>query len=433
MTTLNLTTSANESDTHAGSGINNGGKRPGLGTVSDGSLLAPGSHGNNDEYSAAVRFTGVTIPQAATINSADFSWRATATYSAGASVIKLKVCLQAADNAGALATSGSTDLDGATRAGTTADADWTVTSVTGGTRYTVSLTAAVQEVINRAGWASGNAVVVLIDTHIDCTQGEWQDFDPFNTAGATNGPKLDIDYTAGAGTYTLSGTGTIPVPTGGGAGLQYTSLSALSGTGTVAVPSGSGAGLTYRSLSDLSGTGTIAVPSGSGAGLTFTNPVFTLSGTGTVAVPSGSGTGLTFTPAAGTFTLSGGGTVPVPSGSGTGLTYRSLSTLSGGGTVAVPTGGGAGLAYRSLSSLSGTAAVAVPSGSGVGLAVVNPAYTLSGTGTLGAPSGSGTGLLFFFNLAGRARTGGGGGGGARARGGTSGMARGTGNGGARAR
>lgn len=215
MTTINLTTSANGDDVHAQTGTNDAGKRPNLGLITDDAILSPGSHGNNDEYSAAVRFTGVTIAQAATISSATFSWRANATYNASPGVVKYWVCCQAADNAGALSTSGSTDLDGATRAGTTADSTWTVTSVTGGTRYSVDITTAVQEVINRAGWASGNAIVVLVDTHADTTQGEWQDWDAYNTGGSTNGPKLDITYTAGGGgsTQNLTVDGGI-TPTG---------------------------------------------------------------------------------------------------------------------------------------------------------------------------------------------------------------------------
>jgi hypothetical protein len=199
MATLNLTLAANADDTHAQSASNNAGKRPNLGAVSDALLLSPGSHGSNDEYSAACRFTNVTIAQGTTITSATFSMRPNATYNAGASVIRYIVCCQAADNAAALATSGSTNLDGATRAGTTADTTWTQTSVAAGVRESVDITTAVQEVINRAGWVSGNAIVVLIDTHVDCTQGEWQDYDAFNTGGSSNGPKLDIVYSAGGG------------------------------------------------------------------------------------------------------------------------------------------------------------------------------------------------------------------------------------------
>ena len=190
MATLNLTTTE---DTHAASGANDAGKRPALGLVSSAAVLSPGSHGSGDEYSAAARFTGVTIANAATITSATFSMRANATYASGG-VISFIVCCQNADNAGALATSGATDLDGATRAGTTADSgEWVQSSITGGTRYSVSITSAVQEVINRAGWASGNAIVVLVDTHANTTLGEWQDYD---ANSATLGPRLDIVYGA---------------------------------------------------------------------------------------------------------------------------------------------------------------------------------------------------------------------------------------------
>lgn len=197
MPTLNLTLAANLDDAHESSFANNSGKAPtGSTVVTDGALLSPGSHGSNDEYSAACRFTGVTIPQAATITSATFSMRGNATYNASPNVVKFHVSCQAADNAGALSTAAG-DLNSTNRPRTTADTAWTQTSVTGGSRSSVDITAAVQEVINRAGWVSGNALVVLIDTHADTSVGEWQDYDPFNTAGAANGPKLDIVYTAG--------------------------------------------------------------------------------------------------------------------------------------------------------------------------------------------------------------------------------------------
>lgn len=346
MTTLNLTVTANASDTHAGSATNDAGKRPNLGVISDGTLLQPGSHGSNDEYSCAARFTGVTIAPGATISQALFSMVADSTYNAGASVIKYWVCCQAADNAGALATSGSTDLDGSTRAGTTADSTWTQTSVTGGTRYSIDITSAVQEVINRAGWASGNAIVVLVDTHADCTLGEWQDYRAYNHAsgGTTGGPHLDITYTTGGGTYTLSGGGTVPAPAGSGTGLTSVSSSTLSGGGTIPAPSGSGTGFAVTNPTyTLSGTATVDPPAGSGTGLTFAVNTFTLSGGGTAPAPTGGGSGLTFTTPA--YTLSGSGTVPAPTGSGAGLTYVSLSTLSGGGTAPAPSGSGSGLTF----------------------------------------------------------------------------------------
>ena len=198
MTTLNLVLSANLGDEDASGGIDDGGKRPDMGVVVDTTLLSPGSHGSGQEVSAGARFTSVTIAQAATINSADYSMVADATYASGGTVSFI-VCCQAADNAAALVGSGSTDMDGATRAGTTADSTWNQNSVTVGTRYTVSITSAVQELVNRAGWASGNAAVVLVDTAAATTLGEWQDYRAFNHAsgGSSGGPHLDIDYTVG--------------------------------------------------------------------------------------------------------------------------------------------------------------------------------------------------------------------------------------------
>lgn len=210
MTTLNLTLAANADDMHEGSFADNSGKAPtGSTLVSDGAILSPGSHGSNDEYSAACRFTGVTIPQGATITSASFSMRGNSTYNASPNVIKFHVSCQAADNAAALSTA-SGNLNSTTRARTTADTAWTQTSVTGGSRSSVDITTAVQEVINRAGWASGNALVVLVDTHADTTAGEWQDYDAYNTGGATNGPKLDIDYTVGGGSAVVLSQARLP-------------------------------------------------------------------------------------------------------------------------------------------------------------------------------------------------------------------------------
>lgn len=204
MTTLNLALGANADDKEQGNANNDSGKVPGnmsLAPVDD-TVLNPGSHASNQEICAACRFTNVTIPQGATINSADFSMRANATYNASPNVVKFHASCQAHDNAPAIGTSGSgaDDLGSNNRTRTTADTAWTQTSVTGSTRYTASITGAVQEVINRAGWVSGNALLVHIDTHADTTQGEWQDYDSFNGVGATDGPKLDIDYTSGAAT-----------------------------------------------------------------------------------------------------------------------------------------------------------------------------------------------------------------------------------------
>lgn len=398
MATLNLTTSANSSDTHAASGANNAGKRPPLGTVSDAALLQPGSHGGNDEYSAAVRFTGVTIAQAATITSALFSLRANSTYNASPNVVKLIVCCEAADNAGALATSGATDLDGATRPGTTADATWTVTTVTGGTRYSVDITAAVQEVINRAGWVSGNAIVVLIDTHADTTVGEWQDWDAYNSVGATHGPKLDIDYTSGGGSFTGTATPALPALTATGSGTHtaptYTgsatpSLPAAtaSGTGTHTAPVYSGSGTIATQALTAAASGTHTAPTYAGTA-TPSLPALTATGTGTHTAPTYTGSAAVTLPvltAAGEGTQTteylgtGAATLPALTGSGTGT--HTAPTYTGTATPTLPAITAAGV---------GIFASAVYSGSG---ALALPLPTVAGSGTFTAPTYSGAGAL----------------------------------------
>jgi hypothetical protein len=229
--TLNLQVGASADDAHAGSITDNSGRavasgavilNPGVGVGTSHDLtntqVSPGSHGANSEVSAGFRFTNVTIAQGETITAALFKLRALATYNAGANVIRYHVSAQAADNPIAFALGGDVGGGGCLRASgagapdtnrprTTADAGpWTVTSIstTGGPNldgwYELDVTAVVQEIVNRGGWVSGNALVILVDCHADTTSGEWQDWHSYNGTPA-NAAKLDITY-GGAGTPT---------------------------------------------------------------------------------------------------------------------------------------------------------------------------------------------------------------------------------------
>lgn len=154
-------------------------------------ILAPGSHGGNDEWSVAARFTTITTAQGATISSASFTLTAQATYNAGASTISYLVSAQASDNAGAL-TSASGNLNTTARPRTTAvSAAWNQTSVTAETEYSIDITSVIQEIVNRAGWASGNAIVILVDTNTTTSLGEWQDYYSYDGTAA-KAPKLTI-------------------------------------------------------------------------------------------------------------------------------------------------------------------------------------------------------------------------------------------------
>ena len=198
MTTLNLQVGTGNDDSHQESIANDSGRAvtsSGV-CVLTATTFSPGSHSSGNEWTAAARFTGVTVANAATITTATFQLRCAGTYNASPNVVKFWVSAQAADNAGALTTTGG-NLNTTARPRTTAvSAAWTQTSLTLDTWYSIDITTVIQEIVNRAGWASGNAIVVLVDTHADTTVSEWQDYYSYNGAAAS-APKLDIDYTTG--------------------------------------------------------------------------------------------------------------------------------------------------------------------------------------------------------------------------------------------
>lgn len=200
MATLNLQIGASGDDSDMQSITNDSGRNVTTsGLISTNrALLGPGSHGSNDEWTVAMRFTGVTIPQGATINSATLQMRGYSDYSApGGRTIKFWVSAQAADNAGALSSTAG-DLNTTARPRTTAALAWNQPNVTFNVWNTADVTSIVQEIVNRAGWASGNAIVIIVDTHEDTTTNEWQEYSSYDN-GSTSAPKLDIDYSTGGG------------------------------------------------------------------------------------------------------------------------------------------------------------------------------------------------------------------------------------------
>lgn len=197
MTVLNLQVGASGSDSQQQSIPSDAGRNvTGAGSCSlTGTKLEVGSHSAGDEWSAAARFTGATIPQGATINSATFQMRANASYNASPNVIKLYASAQDSDTAAALSSTDG-DLNAAGRPRTTATAVLDVSSVTGGNWYSWDVTASVQELVDRATFGE-TVVLILVDTHEDTTTNEWQDMDGYDGAAA-GAPKLDVDYTVGS-------------------------------------------------------------------------------------------------------------------------------------------------------------------------------------------------------------------------------------------
>lgn len=202
MTVLNLSVSADADDSHQPSIANDSGRSfTSTGICVLTGIVSPGSHGSNDEYTGGYRFTGAGAIQGQTINSADFSIVADATYNAGANVISYHLSAHDADTPAALATTGG-DLNSSNRPRTTADAgEWVLTSITIGVRYTRACTTVIQEIADRPGMTG--PIVMLQDTHANTTTSEWQDFDQVSA-------QLDIDYGAAGGQPIMKRFGSIP-------------------------------------------------------------------------------------------------------------------------------------------------------------------------------------------------------------------------------
>lgn len=112
----------------------------------------------SQNQTVGIRFQNVIVPQGATITSANLEFEVDSTNSTSTS---LTIKAQADDNP---STFTSTDRDITNRSTTTASTTWSNVPNNGVNQKLVSpdLRTVVQEVVNRAGWASGNAMAFII-------------------------------------------------------------------------------------------------------------------------------------------------------------------------------------------------------------------------------------------------------------------------------
>lgn len=150
---------------------------------------------------AGFRFQNVTIPQGATIHSAVL------TIFVGSSTgdePKHTFYGQAADDAGVF-TTGASNISSRTR--TTANVLWDNADlgVSGITAKAVpDMATVVQEIVNRAGWASGNALVIVCHGDADTNRDLIVQFYDSNPAEAAT---LAIEYTVGVARRSRFGFG----------------------------------------------------------------------------------------------------------------------------------------------------------------------------------------------------------------------------------
>ena len=153
-------------------------------------------NGSQTNYGSHMRFLSMTIPPGATIDADKLTVRVRNTGSS--TVINTRIRAEDVDNAGA---PDHTMYDSADK--TTAEVNWDSipTWTAGDDEDSPDFKAVVQEVVDRGGWASGNAMVIYWDdddarsTQNDNNRRLGNSYDQ-NTV---NNVKLTVDYTEGAG------------------------------------------------------------------------------------------------------------------------------------------------------------------------------------------------------------------------------------------
>ncbi|MBP9819701.1 hypothetical protein KBC79_03105 [Candidatus Woesebacteria bacterium] len=144
---------------------------------------------NGNEHLGAARFTSVALSQAETITSADFILTALGTYDCGSCTLSTTLQMDDVDDSAALTTSNMHNRT-LTTASTNADIKVTVES----TEYSFDVTSQVQEVVDRAGWATGNDMTVIALDN-GSTGSEWQEYYSYDNT-TSKAPKLTIEYGA---------------------------------------------------------------------------------------------------------------------------------------------------------------------------------------------------------------------------------------------
>ncbi len=144
-------------------------------------------HDNTDQ-TVGMRWTGLMIPQGASITAAYIQF---ASKESQSEATTLSFRGQAADNPVAF---DSTAFNISTRPRTTASMAWSPlpwnTGEVGPNQRTPDLSAVIQEVVNRPGWLSGNALVIVVTGSGHRTAYSWD-------GTPTGAPLLHIEYVTG--------------------------------------------------------------------------------------------------------------------------------------------------------------------------------------------------------------------------------------------
>jgi hypothetical protein len=153
------------------------------------STIRVGNYSGN-KVTGGLRFSGVSVPRGATITQAILRVKS---YQAASNTLYLKVSGEATDNPGGFE---SASVRPSVRVKTVAQVDWDPGAWTSGGWYeSPDLKTVLQEIVNRSGWVSGNALVLLLADD-GSASGVYRLISAYDS-GAANGAELQISYTTG--------------------------------------------------------------------------------------------------------------------------------------------------------------------------------------------------------------------------------------------
>ena len=155
------------------------------------------SGGNPDRglQIVGMRFTGLAIPQGATINSAHVEFETDET-DAGAT--NLVIFGEDSDDANGFANNNNNISN---RTYTSASVNWSpgAWNTVNELHQTADISTIIKEIVDRPGWVSGNDMVIIIEPGAGCTNINCQRTAESENGEATAAPLLVVDYSVGAG------------------------------------------------------------------------------------------------------------------------------------------------------------------------------------------------------------------------------------------
>ncbi len=143
---------------------------------------------NNSNQYIGLRFTSVTIPSGSTITAATLDLDI---QSASYDDPDTTIYGDDTDNASTFTTA-SNNISG--RTATTASVTWTASNIGAGVKPTPDIATVIQEIIDRAGWSSGNALALIIKGNGTTSFLRTRAYD-----GTGSPAKLNVTYTTGGG------------------------------------------------------------------------------------------------------------------------------------------------------------------------------------------------------------------------------------------